>query len=212
MKKISLLLLISIIALASIINVNTVNAARVGVQSVSGYLTVLADGFNTLYYTSGYFDIGSSASAVATLYVQGFAGSATSTFAVASSTGQKIFNVSSSGTTTIRQYIGFGTPTVATSTGSGTPNATSTLATGSTDVAGSIYIVTGSLPAINATIATFTSASSTLPFCTLQPMTTNTASYASSTSMGTTTTGFTINSGSTPLIATTTYQWNYLCN
>lgn len=203
-----------VLAALSLVATKPAFADRTQTNLGVGYLTSVGDAFSTVYYNAGYFDIGSSAASVATLYVQGYAGSATSTFSVASSTGQKTFDISSTGTTTIRQYIGFGTPTVATSTGAGIPNGTSTLAVGSTDLAGSIYLITGSVPATSATIFTLTGASSTLPFCIFSPMTATAAALTGNSSVieGTTTTGFKLSSGSTGLTASTTYQWNYLCS
>lgn len=187
-------------------------AARTQTFAGIGYFTALGDAQSTIYYNSGWVDIGSMLSSIATLYVQGTAGSATSTFAVASSTTQKIFDVSSTGTTTIRQYQGFGTPTVATSTGAGSLVGTSTLSTGSSDLAGSVTIVTGATPAAKATIFTFTSASSTNPFCVYSPANARAIDVATSTFITNTATGFSLVASTTQLIGLSTYQWNYLCN
>lgn len=200
---------------AFLISIVPAEAARTQSATTGGYFTSVGDSFSTIYYNSGFVDIGASASALAQLYVQGLSGSATSTFSVASSTGIKTFDISAAGTTTLKQYQGFGTPTVATSTGAGTVAATSTVMAGSTDLAGAVMLVTGSAPVANATIFTFTSASSTLPFCVTQPMnqvTSILSASASSTFVASTTTGFALKSGTSGLSATTTYLWGYLCN
>ncbi len=211
-KKLTYIALVLTLAF-SLGGAHKAEAARTQSFLGTGYFTTVGDAFNTIYYNSGPLDIGSSLSAFATLFVQGYAGSATSTFATASSTGIKTFDVSSTGTTTVRQIVGFAKPTVATSTGAGSVMGTSTLDTYSTDVAGSIYLTTGSTPAVNATIFTVTSASSSVPFCILEPMTSLTSeSTGSTTYMATTSTGFSLKSGPVALLSTTTYQWNYLCN
>ncbi len=197
-----------------IIVVQPVNAARTGGGSTN-YFTSASDGYSTIYYNSGPVDVGSSASLVASFFVQGFSNVNIPIFAVATSTGQIVFQVNAIGSTTqIMQYKGFGTPTTATSSGIGTTG-TSTLAAGSTDLAGNIYIFTGSSPAAGGTIASVDYASSTPPvFCTVSPMNSLTASGAASTTyIGTTTTGFNIKAVSgLSLTADSVYQWSYLCN
>lgn len=210
-KKTYFLGLAILVFMAALSMTSSVNASRTGTQSVGGYFTTNSDALNTVYYNTGPVNIGSSASGIATLFVQGYSGSATSTFSVASSTGQKTFDISSTGTTTIKQYQGFGVPTVATSSGIGTTG-TATFATGSTDLAGALFVTTGAAPAASATIFTFTSASSTLPFCQFSALNTAAANVATSTSIATTTNGFALNIGVTTLTASTAYKWVYLCN
>lgn len=115
-------------------------------------------------------------------------------------------------TTTTSRLTNGVTPIIATSTGSGSTMGTSTVATGSSGLGGSVYLVTGSNPAGDATIFSLTS-SSTNPFCTVSPANSLTAqlSTASSTFVATSTNGFLLKSSTNGLSATTTYQWNYHC-
>jgi len=182
------------------------------------YFASNADSYSTLYYNAGPLDIGSSASGIASLFVQGYSNVSFPIFAAASSTGQLVLAVTSnSSTTQMVQYAGFGTPTIATSTGAGTVAGTTTLAVGSTDLAGDVLLVTGSNPVVNQTIFTLTVGSSTAPspiFCVTEPMNLATGGLygATTTFMATTSTGFSLKSGTIGLVSTTTYLWNYHCN
>lgn len=208
---------IPFVLLALALSFSVANAGRTGGGSVN-YFTGNSDGFSTIYYNSGPVDIGSSASLAATLFVQGYSNINISEFAVASSTGQSIFSVGGpdtlASTTKITQYQGFGTPTVATSSGIGITGQV-ILAAGSTDLAGNLTVFTGASPAVGGTITTVTFASSTNPvFCIQSPLNSITASGAASTTfMGTTTTGFTFKAvAGLSLTASSIYQWAYHCN
>jgi hypothetical protein len=208
-------ILISIIIIAGLLlPFAFAEAARTQTYSGSGYFVSVGDALNTIYYNSGPVNVGSSASGLATLFVQGFSGSATSTFAVASSTGVQTFAISSNGTTTLKQYQGFGIPNISTSTGIGTSPNSATLSAGSSDLAGRITILTGGTPAVTATVFTLNFASSTGMFCTVSPFSTTTAQLYGGTSTVFTlgTTSISMSSNTTALPAATTFVWNYMCN
>lgn len=216
MKKIlSLALAISLILATT----GSAYAARTG-GSVN-YFTSTGDGSGTVYYNAGPVAIGSSASNVASLYVQGFANLNSAIALFASSTGQALLQIGgsygglNSSSTRMVQYEGFGTPTLTPSTGAGT-GGTSVLGAGSTDLAGSIFVYTGTTPAANANVFSFTTGSSTAPFqpyCVIHPANNQAAAgTASTTYIATSTNGFTLKSNNTALTASVAYQWNYHCN
>lgn len=213
MKK--FLATLAIVLLGTLSIVGIAEAARTASQSVGGYFTTSPINAVNVYYNSGSVGIGTSAPTSNGLSVVGLATtSGADIVKIASSSGALYLTVGDTGTTTLKQYIGFGKPTLATSTGSGSNMGTATLAVGSTDLAGQIVLVTGSIPAANTAILTLTYGSSTFPFCIYSPVNkpASQLSVASSTFIASNQTTFVLTSGDIGLPSTTTFQWNYECN
>lgn len=186
-------------------------AARTATQSVGGYFAASPTVPVNVYYNSGSVGIGTSAPTSNGLSVVGLSTtSPASILKIASSSDTLFLDVGYNGTTTIKQYAGFGAPTLSTSTGSGLVLGTSTV-TG-TDLAGLITLITGSAPAVKATVTSLYYGSTSGAYCVFSPA--NAAAQSTSTSIfiNASSTGFDLVASTTPLTATTTYAWSYHCN
>jgi len=110
-----------------------------------------------------------------------------------------------------RHVIGSSTaPTIANGAGAGTSPGTPTL-TGS-DAAGQISIITGTLPSVSAVAVTvtFNAAYGTAPYVVIWPANAAAATLGFLPYVSSTTTTFTINTGSIALGGSTTYLYNYV--
>jgi hypothetical protein len=89
-----------------------------------------------------------------------------------------------------------------------------TLSPSGSDMSGSIQVLTGTTPAVSSAVVTvtFVKTFDSNPYVVITPANAITASLAVAAQVYVTssTTGFTINSNTTALAATTTYKWNYM--
>jgi hypothetical protein len=121
------------------------------------------------------------------------------------------------GSCTVSSFAPSSPPTVTCSTGAGT-GATCSLAAGSSNTGGLVSVLTGTSPTINTVVVTITYNGAPLAVrfagCAITP----TISYAAAASPniiafnGSNTTNWAIQDVNSPLVATTQYQWSYVCS
>jgi len=108
-------------------------------------------------------------------------------------------------------FVGSGsTPSIANGAGAGTTPGTPTVA--GTDAAGQITIITGTLPSVSAVAVTvtFAAAYGTAPYVVIWPANAAAATLGFLPFVGSTTTTFTVNTGTIALGGSTTYVYNYV--